>query len=371
MNPSKGFAWIRYLLVMGIVVPLVMLLTACSGGGGTDPITDPNPPIDQQNHFTTNESLKACNNYTQDQFSSANADILVVMDNSGSMGSEQTLLAQGLGALIDAIPLGNDFHFGVVTTDMDLGNPGQQNPLLAYGNLIGPVLGSLPNKWLDPAVANVVNEMKLDVAPGVTGSGSERGLDAAYAALVNLSGVGGYNEGFLRDNAFLNILIVSDEEDQSLRSVSDYYAGFNLLKGTNWTAHAIVHTDANTLGCLPPISTDAVGQRYMDFIDMINNGATPPSIPATKSDLCPGASNSWASILTSIGQGIATLQSCFNLAIAHPKLDTIDVTLNGTAMTQGTQWEYDAAQNRICSVGSAMLVANSDIKVCAVPLLEE
>ena len=56
---------------------------------------------------------------------------------------------------------------------------------------------------------------------GTSGSGYEKGLGASQAFFQN-------NSSFVRDDAHLAIVYVSDEEDQSAESVSHYV---NYLKG--------------------------------------------------------------------------------------------------------------------------------------------
>lgn len=89
------------------------------------------------------------------------------------------------------------------------------------------------------------------VAQGVTGSGIEMGLEAAKLALSEPL-LSGDNAGFLREEANLSILVVSDEEDSSPESVPDYLNYFASLKGeAAYRDHALMNVSA-VVGDSPP-----------------------------------------------------------------------------------------------------------------------
>ncbi len=113
------------------------------------------------------------------------------------------------------------------------------------------------------------------VAVGVTGSGIEMGLDAARAALSEplLSTV---NSGFLRDDANLSIIFVSDENDFSRDPTSDYYTHFAELKGDEaYRDHGILNFSAVVGRDVPPSAgapacessngMASYGARYIDL----------------------------------------------------------------------------------------------------------
>lgn len=128
-------------------------------------------------------------------------DVLWVIDDSGSMQNEQELIADGFASFIASIEDTNiDYHIGVITTDMDIGNSER-------GRLLGvpAVLTSEDDVHaLFPARAMV----------GIGGSAKEQGISAALEAVSEPLASGG-NAGFLRKDAVLSIIYVSDEEDCS------------------------------------------------------------------------------------------------------------------------------------------------------------
>ena len=129
-------------------------------------------------------------------------DILYVIDNSCSMSDEQTALSTNF-PLFMAYFLGSglDYHIGAVSTDM------------TDANQSGKLFSSNGVKWIDDETPNPEQVFTNIAVMGVSGSGTEKGRDAAYMGLEVRKD--GYNAGFVRDDASLNIIAVSDEEDQS------------------------------------------------------------------------------------------------------------------------------------------------------------
>ena len=117
-------------------------------------------------------------------------DVLVVIDNSGSMSEEQTNLSTKLLPLLTYVSQ-SDWKIGVVTTDMsdgclrDVIQKNQANP--------------------DQAFAAAIRA-------GTSGSGIEAGVPQAVSALSPAC-LGG--QSWLRPNSTLAILIVSDEDNCS------------------------------------------------------------------------------------------------------------------------------------------------------------
>ena len=113
------------------------------------------------------------------------------------------------------------------------------------------------------------------VAVGVDGSGIEMGLASARAALSEplLSTT---NAGFLRDDANLSIIFISDENDFSADTTSEYYLHFGSLKSdAAYRDHGILNFSAVVGRDVPPAadapaceSTNGVatyGARYIDL----------------------------------------------------------------------------------------------------------
>lgn len=129
-------------------------------------------------------------------------DILWVIDNSGSMYDEQTALTANFPAFMDFfLGSGLDYHIGVVSTDMTA-DAGRLEVAGGY-------------KWIDIENADPSTTFSTLANLGTSGSATEKGRDPAYAAVEINTVPGGFNEGFIRENASLHMISISDEDDQS------------------------------------------------------------------------------------------------------------------------------------------------------------
>jgi hypothetical protein len=176
-------------------------------------------------------------------------DILVVVDNSGSMAAEQenlkTAFPDLIGGLLDPPidpatgrriqPPVRDLHLGVISTDM--GVAGYSVPTCGTNPFSGDdgLLQSEPHgtgcaysypeflTYLVPADAepnlSMVNQLAFDFGCiamlGTEGCGFEQQMEAAYKAVTVNTQPGGANQGFARSDSILALLFVTDEDDCS------------------------------------------------------------------------------------------------------------------------------------------------------------
>ncbi|MBI3071755.1 MAG: VWA domain-containing protein [Deltaproteobacteria bacterium] len=152
-------------------------------------------------------------------------DILFVVDNSGSMGDEQTNLRNNIATFINELTTsGADFQIGVTTTDLittvtcdggavvDGGWTGDRGQLKAAGG--NP-------KILTSTMSNVATLFQQNADQGTTGWGIEKGLEAVRLALSEPL-ISTTNAGFLRSDSALAVVIVTDEDDCSLPLTCPY-----------------------------------------------------------------------------------------------------------------------------------------------------
>ena len=89
------------------------------------------------------------------------------------------------------------------------------------------------------------------VAVGTTGSGIENGLEAAHMAFVEPM-LSGDNAGFIREEANLSFIFVSDEDDSSPYPAAEYQHFFTMLKGeAAFRDHSLFNVSA-VVGAVPP-----------------------------------------------------------------------------------------------------------------------
>lgn len=158
------------------------------------------------------------------QLSVRKVDILWVVDSSGSMAPKQARLAQNFQGFINQLvgaqpPI--DFHIGVVTTDTD--DPSTRGTLRTWavapnsGNFISctpDVTGTTSTcNTGTGSTADAVTAFKQMAQVGTKGSAGERGLLNAYLTLTNTANQGANN--FIRPDAALYVVVVSDEDDSS------------------------------------------------------------------------------------------------------------------------------------------------------------
>lgn len=147
------------------------------------------------------------------------ADILFVIDTSGSMAEEQALLKSGFPSFTSTI---NDYsggtldwHIAITTTDVANAGMGNQGSLKTFSS-IGPNTYYLDSS-MNGNTANIA--FQNTVTLGTTGSGDERGIAAArmmVAREVNPA----TSVGFMRPDTPLSIIVLSDEDERSTRDTS-------------------------------------------------------------------------------------------------------------------------------------------------------
>jgi hypothetical protein len=172
------------------------------------------------------------------------ADLLLVVDNSASMFEEQARLAAVAAPMVAALSDGGlDLHVGVVTTDTDVA-PGELVEVNGQ-RWIDAALHPDPELWTDQAIQ-----------VGISGSPVERGIDASARALSPALALG-VNFGFLRGDADLHVLFVSDEQDSSSLSTNGWLGAVGGLKTWPFAAeaHGLIGPAA---GCATAESGDAV-----------------------------------------------------------------------------------------------------------------
>jgi hypothetical protein len=148
--------------------------------------------------------------------SSAMADILFVVDDSGSMTPFQANLSDNVEAFLNAVPQ-SDLHVGVITTSA---NNSTYTPHKA-GQLIGGV-----HKSSDP---QFIAKLKPSLLVGTKGNYMEQPF-ASLALALGEPLISTANAGFLRPNADLYIVFITDTQDQSSIDTNVLFAQIKALK---------------------------------------------------------------------------------------------------------------------------------------------
>jgi len=152
-------------------------------------------------------------------------DILFVVDNSGSMGQEQTNLAANFPMFLSLIDQsGLDYRVAITTTGMNYTYsqatiPG--GPVLPIsvtggdnGALLQPAGCGMTRRWIEKADANAATAFACAANVGTNGPSDEMPLAAMRAAFDERI-ADGTNAGFRRADALLAVVILTDENDCS------------------------------------------------------------------------------------------------------------------------------------------------------------
>lgn len=166
-------------------------------------------------------------------------DVLFVIDDSGSMSDEQDLLTAAFPDMAQTIDdtlvaqQGIDYRIGVISsniTDDTMCVLGMCGPnylgRLQHAEARVPCSDVPAGKWIEGSEgAAAVSDQFTCIASlnqaqdfnGFPEGGSEAPLEATRMALIDrVSDAEQYNLGFLRDDALLVLVIVTDEDDQSV-----------------------------------------------------------------------------------------------------------------------------------------------------------
>jgi len=275
-------------------------------------------------------------------------DVLWVIDNSCSMQEEQNGLANNGSLFLNhALSLSTDFQIGVTTTDMD--DAAHQGRLQAKGGA---------PKIITRTTANAAGEFAKNVKQGTGGSGTEKGLDAAHSALSDpLVNDPAANLGFLRDDAKLVVIAVSDEEDQSTPPVDFYVDFLKNIKGYRNTSlmsfSSIVGYDevaGTAKDCSSANGVASAGTRYVEVAN--RTGGLNRSI----------CGSNWGQVADDLGLDAFGAKTEFFLtreAIAS----TVQVRVNGSVVTKTGNWSFDPATNSVIFEPTAVPAQGATVTV--------
>ncbi len=206
-------------------------------------------------------------------------------------------------------------------------------------------------KIITNASADPVTEFKKNIMVGTSGSGSERGLRAAEMALSPpLIDDAAKNKGFLRDDARLQIVIVSDEEDSSQGAIDyfvDFYKSIKGYRNTSMLSFASIVGPEG--GCNSSSGSAAPGLRYIEVANRL--GGLMRSI----------CTPDWGQIAEDLGlDAFGARREFFLTRQADPA--TIAVKVNGSA-APAADWTYDGTANSVIFAETKIPGAGATIEV--------
>lgn len=259
-------------------------------------------------------------------------DIVWIIDNSGSMADEQTALGTNFSAFIDEfINKDVDFKMAITTTDT------------SSSSLKGKMVTGSDTKLTSAKAKQNETQFKSDftslVKVGTRGSGYEKGLGASEGFMEK------YASSFLRNDAYLAVVVVSDEEDQSEKSVKFYTDNLKSYKSEAGLVKVYTIADINKTG--PSGSGYSLGaDRYMEA-----SNQTAGVIADIRDDFYMS--------LAAMGDSIINLLDSFALGDA-PVNGSLKVYVNGI---ETTDYTFDAASRSIKFNPNNLPPVGAEIKV--------
>lgn len=261
------------------------------------------------------------------------ADLVFVVDDSPSMSEEQARLSDSLDLLLgQVVPSQADLRVGVLTTDMTRDDAGV---------FLGGVF-----TIDDPDLAAHIGA-SLDV--GTQGARDEQGLASLMTAFD------GRNGDFPREDARVDVIFFSDEDDQSPGELADLYSALWDSFGSRFRAHGVVGD--MPAGCFSPDGAADPGVRYADLIDRTDGYAE---------SIC---ASDYGQILDRLGRDIAGIADTFALQYI-PEVDTISVTVDNVdvATDPVDGWTYEPAPNAVVFHGASIPIPGQTVVVTYIRL---
>lgn len=341
------------------VTMISLLLVGCDKGGGSFSVLSESSTFEQEVIYTPRK-----------------LDVLFVVDNSGSMDNYQQALVNNFSSFIDRfITKGYDFRIAVTTSEAyrypQLAKTGncssfceESRVQFRRGSISHPYVIDKANYDLTTLAGKnlLKNDFIANAHMGTDGSGDERAFSAFMAALnyhTNANGSPSPNKNFHRPDAFLAIVIISDEEDFSqigVGGLNESYSNPNLVpvatykssletftggqSGVDFTVSTISILDQTCLNTLDPNNQTnpgsaigrKIGNRYKQLADLTGG---------TKNSLC----QSFDTSLDNISDSIEGLSAANFVLTKAPVLSSIRLLVDGVLVPQSDTegWSYVAA----------------------------
>ncbi len=254
-------------------------------------------------------------------------DVLWVIDNSCSMSDKQESLAANFpGFMQFFLDSGLDYHVGVVSTDMtDFDHSGK----LQEDDWTGV-------KYIDDQTSQPVEVFQRMATLGTSGDAYEQGREAAYVALETRAQTDNY--GFARDDAFLSVVVISDEDDYSEDDV------IGLQPFISWFQNLRATPDMVSFSSIvgPDFYCPESWEEGVEYLEITR------TVGGIEWSICDP---NWDQVLQALGMQAAGLRREFFLS-EIPVEESIDVwvvDIDGQTIEFqiGLEYDYDRSRNSV------------------------
>jgi len=271
-------------------------------------------------------------------------DILWVIDDSGSMANQRRTLGRNFtGFLAKLQQLKVNYQIGVTSTNF-------------------------ADRGVLRGTTRIITNMTPDAGAVFTANTTfpssrarwEQGLRMAQFAVGTGADGGVTNPGFLRNDAALAIIVVSDEDDSSY-GPTDYYArAFQASKGKGNESLVSFSSIAGTtpVGCTP------AGEET--FYGSLADPAFRYAAVSTRTGGIVGSicDASFENTLLQIAEALNTLRRVFPLTL-QPVMGTLTVKVNGVVIPADpvNGWQYRAETNSVVFLGTYVPPPGAEVKL--------
>ncbi len=255
-------------------------------------------------------------------------DILFAVDQSCSMDSNNVPLGNAFSSFITEINnVTNDWRIGVATNDDGCFNGGV----------------------IDSQVPGYNSVFQSAVASGGCASGSPycdtEALFRVAETALSKTGNGYCNQNFLRTGAFLHIIFVSDEEEQS---------------GTGWSSWLSQYTNYVASNSLLKVST--IADIYTQCGDGTGADGYEEMASFTGGEVLDVCTSNWSTKTQDLA--LATIAGINELPLsAAADISSIEVYVDGVQWT--TDWHYDSTTQSV--VFDVAMDGGEDVEIIYVP----
>lgn len=314
-------------------------------------------------------------------------DILWVIDNSGSMATSQTNLANNMSSFINNFSSKNlDFRMTVIGTDSFRHLFDNSDTCAEFRD--GPVRYNYTTDQcqntgshngypiITPGTPDMLNAFLNNVLQGTQGYGDERPLQSITTSLNHPN-----NQGFLRADSYMSVIMLTDEDDFSHNGSNNLQSGSINNPALHPIQDYVDYLDnyTNSSGVSRRYNVNSIAIFDQPCLDLLNSswngrkmgirvGALSDATNGLKTSLC----GDFAADLEDIAENIVALSNEFFLS-RDPIPASIVVKVGGVEIPEttgpsGDGWVYDAGKNSILIYGAYQPSAGESIAVTFDPV---
>ncbi len=275
------------------------------------------------------------------------ADILIVIDNSGSMNPEQLNMATRFATFIDQLQ-GLDWRIAIVTTDMSADAYKKDGRFLLFDKTAFNSTNANGSTNVVPDFYFIHSGMTLAAAkssfgktiqrPASEGSGYEQGIAASLKAIQRSQSAANVvasapNRSFFRNDAVLSVLVVTDANEtnnagtQTQNTPENWISSVRTIWPSKPMAFNSIVVKSGDSACLAVNGNEQYGVAY-EQLSTLTGGIV--------GTVC---ASDYGSQLANMGQAVVSLSRIVNLSCAPVNqnknatlIDDIMVTLQSGAM---------------------------------------